>query len=120
MKNITLTSQLLHDASTKGYNGFTRAQLAVIGIKWPAPRGWLKALIGKEIPEHVYAEFKAVGQPATVKLADFCKEKMPQATEEFIIMGMNLETIAALRAAYLERSGKPLTAENVRLAFSVR
>lgn len=54
---IMLTAELLHDASTCGYHGFTAAQTAIFGFKWPLPRGWLKSLIGKTIPISQYREF---------------------------------------------------------------
>lgn len=54
---ITLTSKMLHDASTCGYHGFTAAQAAVFGFKWPLKRGWLKSLVGKRVPMRKYRAF---------------------------------------------------------------
>lgn len=54
---ITLTSKLLHDASTCGYHGFTKAQAAVFGFKWPMKGGWLKSLIGKTVTVAQYKKF---------------------------------------------------------------
>ena len=62
MKTITLTNQLLHDASTHGYHGFTKAQLAILGIKWPPKQGWLKSLVGHEVTADQYDAFKQAGQ----------------------------------------------------------
>lgn len=75
MEQITLTSQLLHSASTKGFNGFTKSQLAVLGINWPAKRGWLKGLVGKSVPLAVYDEFKALGQAKADKPRNAIEEE---------------------------------------------
>lgn len=59
---IILTSEMLHDASTCGYNGFTAKQLSVFGIKWPPKKGWLKALVGTTIMASEYRRFVEAGK----------------------------------------------------------
>lgn len=59
---IVLTSKMLHDASTCGYNGFTAKQLKVFGIKWPPPKGWLKDLVGTTIMTSQYKKFVDAGK----------------------------------------------------------
>jgi hypothetical protein len=54
---MKLTWDNIHAAGTRGC-GFTRAQLAVVGIRWPPPKGWLRKLIGKEITSEQYEAFK--------------------------------------------------------------
>lgn len=56
-ETVTLTFQMLHDASTKGFHGFTYAQLAAIGVAIPPKRGWLKGLVGKTIPASQWRQF---------------------------------------------------------------
>jgi hypothetical protein len=53
---MKLTSSLIHAGSTEA-GGFTKAQLAVLGIDWPPNKGWLKGLVGKEIPPADYDKF---------------------------------------------------------------
>jgi hypothetical protein len=59
---LTLTSKMLHDASTKGYHGFNAKQLKVIGLKWPPRKGWLKSLIGTQMLASQYLKFVAAGK----------------------------------------------------------
>lgn len=59
---LTLTSKMLHDASTKGYHGFNAKQLKVFGIKWPPPKGWLKDLVGTTIMTSQYKKFVDAGK----------------------------------------------------------
>jgi len=59
---LTLTSKMLHDASTCGYHGFNAAQLAVLGMKWPPKKGWLKRLIGSTITTSQYLKFVKAGK----------------------------------------------------------
>lgn len=59
---ITLTSKMLHDASTKGYHGFNAKQLKVIGLKWPPKKGWLKSLVGTQMLASQYRKFVAAGK----------------------------------------------------------
>lgn len=54
---ILLTSQILHDASSSGYHGFTTAQKAVFGFKRNAEKGWLRSLVGKTVPISQYKKF---------------------------------------------------------------
>lgn len=53
---IKLTSRMLHEVATTGYSGWNKKQLAALGVGWPAPRGWLKELVGKEISESQWAK----------------------------------------------------------------
>lgn len=52
---IKLTHKLIHSAGTSGC-GFNTAQLTLLGVSMPPKKGWLSALIGKEIPDDVWAE----------------------------------------------------------------
>lgn len=54
---VVLTSELLHNASSSGYCGWTRQQLAALGIGWPAKSGWLKRLVGKEVTQDQWRKF---------------------------------------------------------------
>ena len=53
---VTITLEMIADAKTKA-GGYTRAQLKVLGIDWPPPKGWAKALVGQDIEESLYQQF---------------------------------------------------------------
>lgn len=49
---ITLTKELL-DAAKTARGGYTKAQLALLGVAWPPARGWTAALIGRQVERDV-------------------------------------------------------------------
>lgn len=50
----------LHENSTSSTgNGFSKAQLAVLGIEWPPQKGWALELMGRPIPIEVKLEFES-------------------------------------------------------------
>lgn len=52
---MTITREWLLSIRThKG--GWTKAQLAALGISWPPPKGWQQTLIGREISNETGAE----------------------------------------------------------------
>lgn len=53
---VVLTSALLHSGATGG-SGWTKKQLAVLGVGWPAEGGWLQFLCGKSIPMWQWKKF---------------------------------------------------------------
>jgi membrane protease subunit (stomatin/prohibitin family) len=53
-ETIILTSENLHALGSNNGVGWNRKQLAVLGINWPAKKGWLTGLIGKEISLEKY------------------------------------------------------------------
>ncbi len=57
---ITITKKRIEKAKTPngGYNG---KQLKIVGIKWPAPKGWRRELIGDQIPLKQFIDFVRVG-----------------------------------------------------------
>lgn len=56
MNKIVLTEEMIQAARTpKG--GYTKKQLAAIGVDWPPQKGWAKAVVGKEITEQQFREF---------------------------------------------------------------
>lgn len=44
----TITDELLLEAASDRH-GYTRKQLAIIGVPWPPPRGWKRGVVGKPI-----------------------------------------------------------------------
>jgi ribonuclease HI len=56
---IRLTRENLHELSgSPSKEGFTRRQVELLGFSWPAPKGWLSSLIGKEIEVSHYERVK--------------------------------------------------------------
>lgn len=57
---MKLTRENLHP---KGFvhQGYNRDQLAVLGVSWPARKGWLSKLVGTEIPDERYELFLTLG-----------------------------------------------------------
>lgn len=47
------------DRYAHGNNGWTAAQLAVLNVPWPPPKGWKKALIGREIDDMTAKAFQS-------------------------------------------------------------
>lgn len=43
----------LHSVGTSGC-GFNRDQLILLGVGYPPKRGWLRGLVGKEIPDQIW------------------------------------------------------------------
>lgn len=62
-QDVTLTGELLHSLAT-GNNkaGWTRAQLKILGVKWPPKKGWLTRKIGDKITELQLAELQRLQQ----------------------------------------------------------
>lgn len=56
---IKLTHKLIHDAA-RNYCGWNKTQLQLLGVPWPPRKGWLSALIGKEVSEETIARVFAV------------------------------------------------------------
>lgn len=49
-KPVPVTAQLIEAGkSVKG--GWSQAQLAILGIAWPPPKGWIQQVIGRTIPK---------------------------------------------------------------------
>ena len=65
---VTLNSTNLHALSgSPSGSGFTREQIELLGVQWPAPKGWLKRLIGKTITRELYDRVKASCRTRWVK-----------------------------------------------------
>ena len=55
---IRLTDRLIEGGKTRR-GGFTRAQLAVLGVSWPPKGGWKQRLIGTSIDDATLERFYA-------------------------------------------------------------
>jgi len=57
---MLITKEFL-DSNKTAKGGYNRNQLAVFKIHWPAPKGWKRRLIGKEMTEEQELLFKLAG-----------------------------------------------------------
>jgi hypothetical protein len=56
LDTIEITRELLN--AGRGADGtYTRAQLEVLGVEWPPPRGWRSSVVGRRVPVEVAEEF---------------------------------------------------------------
>lgn len=55
MPEVRLTSAHL-EAAKSDAGGWTRKQLALLGVDWPYPKGWVKRVVGLRFAGSVVAE----------------------------------------------------------------
>lgn len=53
---ITLTHEMIPAARTPN-GGYTKKQLAAIGVDWPPQKGWSKEVVGKQITRQQFEIF---------------------------------------------------------------
>jgi hypothetical protein len=53
---VRVTSELI-EAGQSDRGGWTKAQLALLGVPWPPPSGWKAAVLGKAIPSSAADRF---------------------------------------------------------------
>lgn len=58
---MEITDEFLRSgASDRG--GWSREQLHLLGVTWPAPKGWKRALLGQTIADDIAQQFMAIGR----------------------------------------------------------
>lgn len=58
-EQTVVTDEILESAkSSKG--GYSKKQLALLGVDWPPKTGWKKAMLGKSLPSSTVAQFVAM------------------------------------------------------------
>lgn len=80
-KMVTLTSQMIHDASTEGH-GWNRRQLKSIGVPWPPPKGWLKGMVGKQIPLSLWERFVSLRKKSSSPLTESAEGQHVQPSQQ--------------------------------------
>ena len=53
---MDITEELI-TAGTSKRGGFSKRQLALLGVDWPPTSGWKKSVIGRPIPQEDAQEF---------------------------------------------------------------
>jgi hypothetical protein len=56
---VRLTRELVHAGKSAG-GGWSKEQLALIGVPWPPPKGWVGRLEGRRVPGSTAAAFLAL------------------------------------------------------------
>ena len=59
IEEVVLTRELIESARTPN-GGFTKSQLAAIGIAWPPPLDWIEQKIGEKITQTQLDQFKTI------------------------------------------------------------
>ena len=57
MKSEVVLTDALIEAGSEKSGGWEKAQLALLGVGWPPPQGWKRALVGRHIGLADYEEF---------------------------------------------------------------
>lgn len=68
-EEIVLTRELIEAARTPN-GGFTKSQLAAIGIAWPPPQDWIEQKIGERITKTQLDQFKTIKYVACNKISN--------------------------------------------------
>lgn len=53
---MILTRESIH-AGKSDRGGWTRRQVELLGVRWPLGKGWLVAIVGRQIPDRAYEQF---------------------------------------------------------------
>jgi hypothetical protein len=56
---VTVTAELI-EAGQSERGGWSKAQLALIGVAWPPPAGWKEIAVGRRIPRADTERFVAL------------------------------------------------------------
>jgi len=59
---MTLSNEFIEQGKSLA-GGWSRDQLACLGIPWPPPKGWKKEAIGRVIPDTDAERFLALRRP---------------------------------------------------------
>lgn len=62
---------LTENRSARG--GYTKDQLAALGVSWPPKKGWLKKMIGMEISQDELDRFSLKPAPDLIKITSTTK-----------------------------------------------
>lgn len=68
-EEIVLTRELIEAARTPN-GGFTKSQLAAVGIAWPPPQDWIEQKIGERITKTQLDQFKTIKYVACNKISN--------------------------------------------------
>lgn len=53
---VRITDELI-DAGSSRQEGWTKEQLALLGVAWPPPKGWRRDILGRPIDAEAAARF---------------------------------------------------------------
>ena len=78
---ITLTHELIESFATAKI-GWTKSQLAMLGVAWPPARGWKAALVGTMIPLATLEELQAMPVAKQARRVRFAAAELLKAAED--------------------------------------
>ena len=61
---MTLITAEFIEAGKSASGGWSRAQLQILGVAWPPPKGWKTVVVGKSIKEADAKLFLSLRKPA--------------------------------------------------------
>jgi hypothetical protein len=85
MDNLVQLNEMLIDRAARN-GGYSRRQLAAVGILWPPAKGWKKTLVGKKVSRKAFDVFFRTSEkesipPAEVSEAEKTNELREKAWE---------------------------------------
>jgi len=82
MDNLIQLNEMLIDKAARN-GGYSRRQLAAVGIEWPPAKGWKKTLVGKRVPAKAFHVFFRTSEKESILPAEVSEsEKMEELREK--------------------------------------
>lgn len=96
-----LTNEMIDDAKTDA-GSWTRAQLAVLGVKWPPKGGWKGTIIGREFSEETLTRFRESASILSKKTLKRRRQENRPVTPEItpLALDVSLERARALHRVW--------------------
>lgn len=115
--NIILTRKIIEDARTPN-GGFTRSQLAAIGVEWPAPQDWIATKIGTLISEQQLEDFNRIEYTTANKNAVSSDTKNRRRSRYSYLDSQEQRRMDAVYAALLHYD-VPVTPRDIARTISI-
>lgn len=115
-QTIILTREIIEAARTPN-GGFTKSQLAAIGVEWPAPQDWIKTKIGTLISKQQFKDFNRI-EYVTNNNSISSKTKNRRRINASYIDSQEQRRIDAVYAALL-RYDVPVTPRDIARTISM-
>ena len=103
---MKVTSEFIHRNKTQN-GGWTKSQLAIVGVDFPPQKGWISRVVGMEITDEDAERFRLLGLPPAV----IHKERSKLQREEVVAFGRNRVEDALLNGRYWYGQLEDLTGE---------
>lgn len=94
---VVVTPELVQEAMT-GVGGWTREQLAILGVAWPPPSGWKAECFGRFITPSQRTQLLTIGEARKKKMAAKSAKKTPQPSLPLATVADAAESLEEWRA----------------------